>query len=240
MGLAADYHMAQRAPWCSHTPPPPLAGTPPQLSSLVVLEHKGSQLAAASLSAVAAALKLPGSLAVSVLVMGAGHEAAAVASQAARIRGVSRVLLASHDALAHQPPEPCAALLAAAVKARQSPSGAGLTHVVAPSTTFGKALLPRAAALLDVQPVSDVIAIQDGDTFVRPIYAGTHVLRGQLGRQMRPVALTCAYMLRPLTIAPLPSSSCAVTAAYRGVGGGMGPQGTPSLRSSAQRWGCAC
>jgi len=77
-----------------------------------------------------------------------------------------KVLVADSPALRHQTPEPYAELLAALQRA------ANFTHIVAPASTFGKNLLPRAAALLDCQPAADVVQVVDGDTFVRPIYAG--------------------------------------------------------------------
>lgn len=80
--------------------------------------------------------------------------------------GVSRVLTVEHAALAHPLPEPIATLLASLQRR------AGFSHVLAPSSTFGRNVLPRAAALLDVQPISDVVRILNGATFVRPIYAG--------------------------------------------------------------------
>jgi electron transfer flavoprotein alpha subunit len=86
------------------------------------------------------------------------------ARAASGLAGVAKVLVAEHDALAHGPAEPLAALLAELAP--------GYGHVLAASTTLGKSVIPRAAALLDVQPISEVCAIVDGSTFVRPIYAG--------------------------------------------------------------------
>ncbi|PIE36758.1 MAG: electron transfer flavoprotein subunit alpha [Gammaproteobacteria bacterium] len=126
---------------------------------LVLAEHHHGQLAQASLCAISAG----GSLgAVDVLVAGEG--VAAVAQQAAALEGVATVLHAEHAAYADSLAENIAPLLAEL--------GANYTHLLAAATTSGKDILPRAAALLDVAQISDVVAIDSADTFVRPIYAG--------------------------------------------------------------------
>ncbi|MEO8531441.1 MAG: FAD-binding protein [Deltaproteobacteria bacterium] len=102
---------------------------------------------------------------VTVLVAGVGVGEAAKA--AAAINGVSAVLSADAGPLAHGLAEATAALVV-----QLAP---GFTHIVAPSTATGKNVLPRVAALLDVMMISDVIAIDDGDTFQRPIYAGNAI-----------------------------------------------------------------
>ena len=94
----------------------------------------------------------------------AGDAADAIAQIGARTTGVSRVLLAKAPHLAHALAENLAPLVVS-----QAPA---YSHIVAAATTFGKNLLPRVAALLDVAPVSDVIAIDAADIFQRPIYAG--------------------------------------------------------------------
>jgi len=130
------------------------------MTALVLIDHADGRIAQASRSAVTAAAKLGE---VHALVAGSGVDA--VAAQAASIPGVSKVLKADDAAYAEALPEPLAALLV---------SVAGpYDHVVVPATAVGKNVLPRAAALLDVQPISDVIEIVDADTFVRPIYAGS-------------------------------------------------------------------
>ncbi|MCQ8239491.1 electron transfer flavoprotein subunit alpha/FixB family protein [Rhizosaccharibacter radicis] len=130
------------------------------MTVLVLLDHADGAVSQASRSAVAAAGRLG-----EVHGLVAGDGVAAVAEAAARIQGLSRVLVADAEAFAHSLPEPLAALL-------QSLSGA-YDHVLAPATATGKNVLPRLAALLDVQPVSEVVAIEGPDTFVRPIYAGS-------------------------------------------------------------------
>ncbi|MFT8886254.1 MAG: FAD-binding protein [Acetobacter papayae] len=127
------------------------------MTALVLLDHEGGQIRKAALSAVAAATKLGD---VHVLVTGD----AAVAQAAASIAGVSKVLYAADARYAHDLAEPLAALVASLA--------GGYDHIVAAAGAFGKNVLPRTAALLDVQPIPDVISIESADTFVRPIYAG--------------------------------------------------------------------
>lgn len=127
---------------------------------LVIAEHDNNRLNATTLNAVSAALQIGGE--VDILV--AGHQCAEVAEQAAQIVAVNRVLLADHAAYANHLAENMAALLA--------DLGSGYSHLLATATSFGKNLLPRVAAMLDVQSVSDVNGIQSSDTFTRTIYAG--------------------------------------------------------------------
>src|SRR5205085_3569888 len=127
---------------------------------LVLAEHDNASLKPATLNAVAAAQALGGEL--HVLVAGANCRPAAEA--AAKIKGVAKVLLADDPVLAHPLAEDLAPLI---VKLAESYS-----HVFAPTTTAGKNVMPRAAALLDVAQISDITAVVSADTFVRPIYAG--------------------------------------------------------------------
>ena len=129
------------------------------MASLVLLDHENGLIKQPSRSAVAAASRLGE---VHVLVAGHGTEAAAAA--AAAIAGVTRVHVADSPAFAHSLAEPLAALLVQ--------MAAHHDHIFAASTATGKNVMPRLAALLDVQPISDVAAVVDADTFVRPIYAG--------------------------------------------------------------------
>ncbi|MFL0798260.1 MAG: FAD-binding protein [Cellvibrionaceae bacterium] len=130
------------------------------MTILVVAEHSNSELKGATLNTIAAAEKIGGDI--EVLVAGSGCNAAAEA--AAKVAGVSKVLVADNAAYEHQLAENVAALVAEI--------GGNYSHILAPATTTGKNLLPRAAALLDVQPISEIMSVESSDTFKRPIYAG--------------------------------------------------------------------
>jgi electron transfer flavoprotein alpha subunit len=132
------------------------------MSALILAEHDNAAIKPATLSAVTAARTLGEA---SVLVAGASCRA--VAEAASRIEGVARVLLADDPIYAH----PVAESLATLVVGLAS----GYEYVLAPATTFGKNVLPRVAALLDVAQVSDIIAIEARDVFRRPIYAGNAI-----------------------------------------------------------------
>ncbi len=127
---------------------------------LVIAEHDNATIKPATLNTVAAASALNGDIDVLV----AGSQCSAAAEAATKIAGVSSVKLADNDAYAHQLAENVAELVAELAK--------DYSYVLVPATTMGKNLLPRAAALLDVQPISDIISVIDADTFKRPIYAG--------------------------------------------------------------------
>jgi len=127
------------------------------MAVLVLADHKDGALTQPTRSAVAAAAKLGE---VSVLVAGS----AAAAQAAAKLPGVAKVLTADGDSYAHGLAEPLAALLVSLAPA--------YSHLLAPASAAGKNVMPRVAALLDVQVLSDISGIVDADTFVRPIYAG--------------------------------------------------------------------
>jgi electron transfer flavoprotein alpha subunit len=129
---------------------------------LVIAEHDNAGLKAATLNTVTAAARLGADI--HVLVAGAACGGAADA--AAKLAGVAKVKVADAAAYANQGAENIAALLVGVVQA------GGYSHVLAPATTFGKNILPRVAALLDVAQISEIVAIESADTFVRPIYAG--------------------------------------------------------------------
>ena len=130
------------------------------MTALVIAEHDNNEIAAATLNAVAGAVAIGGE--VDVLVAGAGCQS--VADSAAQLDGVRKVLLADGEPYAHALAENLAPLIV---------SLAGdYDHVLAAATTTGKNVMPRVAALLDVAQISDIIGVEDADTFVRPIYAG--------------------------------------------------------------------
>ena len=133
------------------------------MSILVIAEHDNKALNGATLNVVAAAQKIGGDI--TVLVAGSGAQA--VADQAAKVAGVSKVLLADDAAYANQLAENVAALVA--------DLGKGYSHILAASTTTGKNVLPRAAVLLDVSMITDITAVDAPKTFKRPIYAGNAI-----------------------------------------------------------------
>lgn len=133
------------------------------MAILVIAEHDNNVLNPATLNTVGAATAIGGDI--HVLVAGAG--CTAVAEAAAKITGVSKVLLADEVAYAHQLPENLGPLVAGLAK--------GYSHVLAPATTNGKNYLPCVAALLDVDQISEIIAVVAADTFKRPIYAGNAI-----------------------------------------------------------------
>jgi len=130
------------------------------MAVLVLAEHDNKTIRKATLNAVAAAQKIGGDIHVLV----AGHQAGEAAKAASQIAGVAKVLHADASHLAEQLAENVAALVVALAK--------NYSHILAPATSTGKNVMPRAAALLDVQQISDISGVEGPDTFVRPIYAG--------------------------------------------------------------------
>ncbi|MBA2689473.1 MAG: electron transfer flavoprotein subunit alpha/FixB family protein [Burkholderiales bacterium] len=130
------------------------------MAALVVAEHDNRSLKKASLHAVTAAQQM----AAEVHVLVAGRDCGSVAQATAKISGVAKVLICDDETYADGLPENLAALLVVLAK--------NYSHVVAAATAEGKNFMPRAAALLDVAQVSDIMAVESADTFVRPIYAG--------------------------------------------------------------------
>ena len=130
------------------------------MAILVIAEHDHGTLKGATLNTVAAAQKIGGEIHVLI----AGHNAGGAAKAATQIAGVAKVLNAEAPHLGEFLAENVASLVVALAK--------GYTHILAPATSNGKDVMPRAAALLDVQQVSEIVAVESADTFVRPIYAG--------------------------------------------------------------------
>ena len=130
------------------------------MAILILAEHDNAELKPATLNAVTAAAEIGGDL--TLLVAGSG--CAAVAEQAANVAGVARVLVADAPEYTNALAENVAFLLTELASA--------YSHVMAPATTSGKNIMPRAAALLDTQQISDISEVIDAETFVRPIYAG--------------------------------------------------------------------
>ncbi len=130
------------------------------MSILVIAEHDNSSLKSATLNTVTAAL----AIGEDVTILIAGSACQDVAEAAAKVAGVSKVVVADAAAYEHQLAESVAPLVVELAKA--------YSHVLAAATTAGKNLMPRVAALLDVAQISEIVEIQSPDTFVRPVYAG--------------------------------------------------------------------
>ena len=139
------------------------------MRTLVLAEHDHTALKPAVLNTITAAQKFGGDIDILV----AGHNCAEAAKSAAQIPGVKKVLVADAVQYAHPLAENLAALIVSIAKA--------YSHVLAPATSFGKNVMPRVAALLDVAQVSDIVKVETPDTFVRPIYAGNALATVQSG-----------------------------------------------------------
>ncbi|WP_431324725.1 electron transfer flavoprotein subunit alpha/FixB family protein [Rhizobium sp. YTU87027] len=133
------------------------------MAILLLADHDGSHLSDQTAKTLTAAAKIGGD--VTILVTGAGARAAA--DQAARLSGVSRVLLAEDASLAHNLAEPLAALIVSLAGSYDT--------IIAAATSTGKNVMPRVAALLDVAQVSEITEVVSADTFKRPIYAGNAI-----------------------------------------------------------------
>ncbi len=134
------------------------------MSILILAEHHDNKLSPATLSTITAAGQIGGDI--HILIAGVSDGAAA---QAGSVNGVSKVITAIDASFEHSIAENLAPVIVELGK-----SGV-YTHILAPATTFGKNVLPRAAALLDTQQISDIIAVIDADTFKRPVYAGNAI-----------------------------------------------------------------
>lgn len=130
------------------------------MSILILAEHDNASLKDATLNVVTAAGKIGGD----VTILVAGADCSAAAEAAAKVAGVSKVLVADNAAYGHHLAENVSLLVAELAK--------DYSYVLAPATTNGKNIFPRVAALLDVAQISDIIAVESADTFKRPIYAG--------------------------------------------------------------------
>ncbi|OWJ59408.1 electron transfer flavoprotein subunit alpha/FixB family protein [Paraburkholderia caledonica] len=131
--------------------------------NLVIAEHDNTSIKGATLNTIAAAQKVGGDIHVLV----AGQNAQAAADAAAKIAGVSKVLLADAPQLAEGPAENVEATVLNIAK--------DYSHIFAPATAYGKNIAPRIAAKLDVAQISDITAVDSPDTFERPIYAGNAI-----------------------------------------------------------------
>lgn len=137
------------------------------MSILIVAEHDNAQLKPETYKTMSAALKISESTDKTISILVAGFQCQAVAEQSALIQGVSNVIVADEEALQHHLAEPLAATILSIANTYE--------HILATAQTTGKNAMPRVAALLDVNQISDIISVENEDTFSRPIYAGNAI-----------------------------------------------------------------
>ena len=174
------------------------------MAILVIAEHDNAAIKPALLNAVAAAQKIGGDIDILV----AGHQCAGAAKAAAAIPGVKKILLADAPHYAHALAESLAVLIV--------PLAKKYSHVLAPSTSAGKNVLPRVAALLDVAQISDIVKVEAADTFVRPIYAGNALATVQSGDAIKLITV------RSTGFDPAPATGGSATIENVGAGADSG------------------
>ncbi len=188
------------------------------MSVLVIAEHDNATVKKATLHTVTAAGKIGGDI--HVLVAGNGCDAAAQA--AAKIAGVSKVLVADAPQYNHELAENMAPLV---VKL-----ASGYTHILTPATTMGKNFMPRVAALLDVAQLSEIIGIDSPDAFVRPIYAGNVLVNVQSKDPVKVITVrTTAF-----DAAPAEGGSASIEAAESTPDAGLSSYVSQELTKSAR------
>jgi electron transfer flavoprotein alpha subunit len=196
---------------------------------LVIAEHLDGKLNSSTARAVSAAAAIKPET-IDVLVL-ADH-VAAVAADAAKLDGVSRVLTVERAENAH----PLAAVLAPQI----AKAAAGYSHVFAPSTTFGKDVTPRVAALLGVAQVSDVMSVEGAHTFKRPIYAGNAIITVEAAPSQTVIATirTASWPAAPAGASSAPVEALALDATLPGhtryVGLQSGKSDRPDLQSASK------
>ncbi|PWK49259.1 electron transfer flavoprotein subunit alpha/FixB family protein [Pleionea mediterranea] len=147
------------------------------MTTLVIAEHTNSELLPSTLNTVAAAKFLGNDIHVLV----AGHNADSVAEAAAKVEGVAKVIAVNDEKLEHALAENVANLTVELAE--------GYSHILAPATTFGKNFMPRVAAKLDVQMISDIVSVESDDTFKRPVYAGNAIATVQSADNVKVVTV---------------------------------------------------
>ena len=147
------------------------------MSILVVAEHDNDSVKSVTLNTVTAASAIGGEVAILV----AGSNCGGAAEAAAKIAGVSKVLIADNAAYEHQLAENMGLLVAEI--------GKDFTHILVAATTTGKNFAPRVAALLDVEQISEIISVESADTFTRPIYAGNCIATVQSGDAIKVITV---------------------------------------------------
>ena len=153
---------------------------------LIVAEHDGARLNPATAKCVTCARSIAGA---EITVVVCAADAAAVAAQAAQLTGVTRVLTVENPINAH--------LLSVTVAPQIVALAGAYTHVLGPSTTFGKDLMPRIAALLDTAQISDIMAVESPTRFRRPIYAGNAILTVEVEGSAKVVGTVRAASFEP-------------------------------------------
>ncbi|MFM7396535.1 MAG: electron transfer flavoprotein subunit alpha/FixB family protein [Gammaproteobacteria bacterium] len=171
---------------------------------LIVAEHQDGKLNPATAKCVHCASQISGAE-IHVAVFAA--DPSAVAADAARIAGVKKVIAVAHSAHAHA--------LAAHIAPQLAEVAAGYSHVFGPSTTFGKDLMPRVAALLDAPQASDIMAVEGATRFRRPIYAGNAIITVEVaaGTQLVATVRTASFEAAAMGAASAPIESATPTAA---------------------------
>ena len=158
------------------------------MSILVVAEHDNNEIKGSTLNTVTAASEIGGD--VSVLV--AGSESSSAAEQASKIAGISSVIHVDDSIYKNFLAEDLGNLVVSIAE--------GFNYILAPATTFGKNFLPRVAAKLDVQQISDIISVEDADTFKRPIYAGSCIATVKSSDSVKVITVrTTAFDASPMT-----------------------------------------
>ncbi len=158
------------------------------MSILVVAEHDNNEIKGSTLNTVAAASEIGGDI--SILV--AGSESSSVAEQAAKISGITSIIYVDDPIYKNFLAEDLGNLVVSIAD--------GFNYILAPATTFGKNFLPRVAAKLDVQQISDIISVEDSDTFKRPIYAGSCIATVKSTDSIKVITVrTTAFDASPLT-----------------------------------------
>ena len=194
------------------------------MSVLVIAEHDNDEVRTATLNAVTAAGEIDAD--VDLLVAGSG--CGGVADECSSIQGVTRILLVDDPAYEHDLPENLSPLVESLAER--------YSHVLAPASTFGKSLLPRVAARLDVQQISDISDIESSDTFVRPIYAGNALATVQSTDSVKLITIrTTAFDAAPTeggdaAIEKIEAVACPALAEF--LGQDLTPSERPELTSA--------
>ncbi|MBO68092.1 MAG: electron transfer flavoprotein subunit alpha [Acidiferrobacteraceae bacterium] len=180
------------------------------MSILVIAEHDGKELRSGTLNTITAA----GQIGSDISVLIAGNDCSSLSNTCATIDGVSQVLVVNDPMYQHDLPENLAPLIKSLAN--------DYSHVLAPASTYGKNLLPRVAALLDVQQISDISAILSKDTFVRPIYAGNALATVQSNDAIKLITVrTTAFEAATIqggsaSVVEVPSIDCETLSTFLG------------------------